>query len=175
MKGLVLNFLFDGTLPESCDSLFFNCWWLQMTPTSLAAIPKSLVLVVTLAACLGGVSSHCFEAHLDFSQGWKEDWWHWYMRNKILWRLMRQYRIQQVHFGGKAARIAVSVSAAKLGLSCKAFGGWSFPRESLGMRWVHGESRGFVFYIPSSQLSLALLALLWPVGESSLATAGAAH
>lgn len=76
-----------STLP-SCDSLVFNCWWLQMVPTSHAAIPKSLVLVVTLAAALAEWSPHCFEAHLDFSQDWKEDWCHWYMRKKILWRVM---------------------------------------------------------------------------------------
>lgn len=52
MKRQVFNLLFDGTLPKNCDSLFFNCWQLQMIPASCAAIPKSLVLVVTLAACL---------------------------------------------------------------------------------------------------------------------------
>lgn len=55
MKDLVFNLFFDDILLKGYDSLFFNCWWQQITPTSHAVIPRSVALVITLAASLGKV------------------------------------------------------------------------------------------------------------------------
>jgi len=136
MKGLSFNLLFDGILLKGCDTLVCNFWSQETTPRSCAAVPKSVVLMVRLAASLGeveplllwglplffaGVKGRLVQC-INSCEGW---WWQW---NSVAFFLGENWK--KSFSEGCLAGLELQ---STLGL-------WRFPRvfttDEMGAWWV---------------------------------------